>query len=143
MPDMQGDEMKRCVVLVLALLVVFSVGGICGDKEEVKAQLEELAGQQAHLETLWTQLATERNEVLQDATPVFKQATELVRILPPPKPFTDKEKLVIMTALYYKEYITRLDMQMKMVELAMNEVKAKMDILINRYNVLQKGGVAA
>jgi hypothetical protein len=34
-------------------------------------------------------------------------------------------------------------MQMKMVELAMNEVKAKMDILINRYNVLQKGGVAA
>jgi len=112
--------------------------GLCADKKVLEAELSDLAGQQAYLENLWTRIVTEGVQVEQDAIVVWKKADAILKAKKP-EAFTCEDKLAIVTAAYYKELLTRMKAELIIVELAMQETRAKIEDVVRRLDAMKKG----
>lgn len=127
-------------VLLLALVLFL---GVCGngfavDKKQIGAQLQELYGQMAVLESAWISIVNEGQAVAQEAKKVFAEADKVLKTTKKDN-LMCSDALVITTAGFYEVLLENLALKAKLIEVQMMLVGEEIARLEQQLKALKKG----
>lgn len=118
--------MRVLVICCLALAVLLGTSVNCfGNEIDVaKKQIADLRGYMAQLETAYVNVMNEFQEVSQEAVTLYKKADAIVKTKK--KDFTCEEKLILVSAAYYEQYMQKLLITLKFIEAELYNTNEKL-----------------
>jgi hypothetical protein len=127
-------------VLLLALVTFFALcgNGFAVDKKQIGAQLQELYGQMAVLESAWMSIVNEGQAVAQEAKKVFAEADRVLKTAQKDN-LMCSDALAIVTAGFYEVLLENLALKAKIIEVQMMLVGEEIARLEQQLKALKKG----